>query len=114
MAGDPEAARMGDPMTIEDDQIGPFLQPLPRSDQGGQLTKREVARDIGEVDLDLCTRRVYNLLRLSIENDEASISISAMTGDREVGSDRKSTRLNSSHVAHSYAVFCLNRQRNTA
>src|SRR5690625_5739046 len=25
------------------------------------------------------------------------------------GSDRKSTRLNSSHVAISYAVFCLNR-----
>src|SRR5437870_13354697 len=27
-----------------------------------------------------------------------------------VGSDRKSTRLNSSHVAISYAVFCLKKQ----
>src|SRR5690625_5707612 len=26
--------------------------------------------------------------------------------------DRKSTRLNSSHVANSYAVFCLNRKQN--
>src|SRR5690625_6371016 len=27
--------------------------------------------------------------------------------------DRKSTRLNSSHVASSYAVFCLKKKRNT-
>src|SRR5690625_5622737 len=27
-----------------------------------------------------------------------------------VGSDRKSTRLNSSHVANSYAVFCLKKK----
>src|SRR5207253_5751600 len=30
--------------------------------------------------------------------------------DREVGEDRKSTRLNSSHVAISYAVFCLKKK----
>src|SRR5437870_9096055 len=29
-----------------------------------------------------------------------------------VGGDRKSTRLNSSHVATSYAVFCLKKQNN--
>src|SRR5690606_42052597 len=32
--------------------------------------------------------------------------------DRE-GRDRKSTRLNSSHVKSSYAVFCLKRKRNS-
>src|SRR5690625_6088521 len=31
----------------------------------------------------------------------------------EVWQDRKSTRLNSSHVAISYAVFCLKKKRNT-
>src|SRR5690625_6492145 len=30
------------------------------------------------------------------------------------GGDRKSTRLNSSHVASSYAVFCLKKKRNTS
>src|SRR6202044_651941 len=30
---------------------------------------------------------------------------------RRVRADRKSTRLNSSHVAISYAVFCLNKKR---
>src|SRR5207253_10746711 len=30
---------------------------------------------------------------------------------RETGGDRKSTRLNSSHVAISYAVFCLKKKK---
>src|SRR5437773_6324810 len=29
------------------------------------------------------------------------------------GSDRKSTRLNSSHITISYAVFCLKKKKNT-
>src|SRR5690625_7020428 len=32
------------------------------------------------------------------------------TGERGNGQDRKSTRLNSSHVAISYAVFCLKKK----
>src|SRR5690625_4715018 len=35
-------------------------------------------------------------------------------GDPGGGEDRKSTRLNSSHVATSYAVFCLQKQRTLA
>src|SRR2546426_8536534 len=35
--------------------------------------------------------------------------------DRKAGSDRKSTRLNSSHLVISYAVFCLKKKkRNSA
>src|SRR5690625_6786310 len=33
------------------------------------------------------------------------------TDDESVAEDRKSTRLNSSHVAISYAVFCLKKKR---
>src|SRR3712207_8209286 len=32
---------------------------------------------------------------------------------REVGADRKSTRLNSSHANISYAVFCLKKKKKT-
>src|SRR5207249_11920767 len=32
-------------------------------------------------------------------------------GDRELSSDRKSTRLNPSHVSISYAVFCLKKKK---
>src|SRR5690606_40258925 len=34
-------------------------------------------------------------------------------GDAVAGQDRKSTRLNSSHVKISYAVFCLNKKKET-
>src|SRR5439155_23515451 len=34
--------------------------------------------------------------------------------DVRTGQDRKSTRLNSSHVAISYAVFCLKKKKNKA
>src|SRR5690625_6365957 len=35
-------------------------------------------------------------------------------GTRPVAEDRKSTRLNSSHVAISYAVFCLKKKKHTS
>src|SRR5437773_7395485 len=35
------------------------------------------------------------------------------TGRARQGSDRKSTRLNSSHITISYAVFCLKKKNNT-
>src|SRR5690625_5678488 len=39
-------------------------------------------------------------------------SIDARTRSAFCGKDRKSTRLNSSHVAISYAVFCLKKTKN--
>src|SRR5690625_6736206 len=47
----------------------------------------------------------YHVLRA--ENGQDGIRIA-----RETKPDRKSTRLNSSHVAISYAVFCLKKKRN--
>src|SRR5690242_21207681 len=39
----------------------------------------------------------------------------AEAGEEDVGrlQDRKSTRLNSSHMSNSYAVFCLKKKNNT-
>src|SRR5207249_5924283 len=37
--------------------------------------------------------------------------IRAESGPRRAGLDRKSTRLNSSHVSISYAVFCLKKKK---
>src|SRR5207248_6229896 len=39
--------------------------------------------------------------------DDAALSEHLRHGENEVGRDRKSTRLNSSHRTISYAVFCL-------
>src|SRR5690606_41915022 len=43
-------------------------------------------------------------------NSAGSLSIYSGTSTCRVGTDRKSTRLNSSHVKISYAVFCLKKK----
>src|SRR5690625_6959939 len=42
-----------------------------------------------------------------------AVAVEAAVVVRGEGGDRKSTRLNSSHVAISYAVFCLKKKRTT-
>src|SRR5262245_64898715 len=37
--------------------------------------------------------------------------VHAHRGERQIGRDRKSTRLNSSHLGISYAVFCLKKKK---
>src|SRR5699024_12316030 len=56
-------------------------------------------------------------LHLNGYDDESARGYEVLyTGDREFGDkkDRKSTRLNSSHVSISYAVFCLKKENNSA
>src|SRR5690625_6914926 len=48
-----------------------------------------------------------SLLKEEVEAEEIADIVSRWTGDR------KSTRLNSSHVAISYAVFCLKKKTQT-
>src|SRR5690625_6360153 len=46
-----------------------------------------------------------------LENEEDAVKVAADIGYPVIiKADRKSTRLNSSHVAISYAVFCLRKQ----
>src|SRR5438067_3912997 len=67
------------------------------------LHRRRVERHLG-----------HGLLRLRVEG------LRGMLGRHELavalhvhdGRDRKSTRLNSSHVSISYAVFCLKKKKN--
>src|SRR3989454_6711282 len=59
------------------------------------------------------------LLELVLPRSEPPIYLTPMTRDRAVASDwltrldRKSTRLNSSHLVISYAVFCLKKKKKT-
>src|SRR5690625_6416159 len=52
----------------------------------------------------------------SARSDGAAVFVSDRRRRRQVRNyrDRKSTRLNSSHVAISYAVFCLKKKKNKA
>src|SRR5690625_7634077 len=51
--------------------------------------------------------------RIGMNDDKTNDLIKAIYGEFDMKSDRKSTRLNSSHVAISYAVFCLKKKNNT-
>src|SRR5437660_2305223 len=46
-----------------------------------------------------------------VASSENNNGAGAAPGTRSLGPDRKSTRLNSSHVAISYAVFCLKKKK---
>src|SRR5699024_6855746 len=46
-----------------------------------------------------------------VTNDILHAGVGTMRPDLTMGEDRKSTRLNSSHVSISYAVFCLKKKK---
>src|SRR5690625_6092764 len=50
--------------------------------------------------------QLKDFIERAVKQEEPSVTI-------EDGEDRKSTRLNSSHVAISYAVFCLKKRNET-
>src|SRR5690625_6097116 len=55
--------------------------------------------------------RFYNeAIFLATRIGNSGISVSGLGDGFSTGLDRKSTRLNSSHVAISYAVFCLKKK----
>src|SRR5439155_17329430 len=67
----------------------------------------ELAEDLGvdsvdAVEFTLALEREFNV----------ALPDESITEVRTVQEDRKSTRLNSSHVAISYAVFCLKKKKN--
>src|SRR5699024_1716060 len=60
------------------------------------------------VDIDTGFGGVLNVARTAVEMKEAKVAAVQIEDQ-----DRKSTRLNSSHVSISYAVFCLKKKKNT-
>src|SRR5690625_6748833 len=56
--------------------------------------------------------RISVLFGLALTFFSSIIGVAAGAVQGYFGGDRKSTRLNSSHVAISYAVFCLKKKKN--
>ena len=65
----------------------------------------------GEIEI-LIVSKVGNFA-IDLPDANVAIQISGTFGSRQE-EDRKSTRLNSSHVVNSYAVFCLEKKKNNA
>src|SRR5690606_41678503 len=83
---------------------------LPISSMGSESKRGVLARGSWTRDLssvrDYIRRRLYRT-RLN----ECAARSELSPGDRRGKTDRKSTRLNSSHVKISYAVFCLKKKK---
>src|SRR5690606_39767202 len=73
-------------------------------------------RDAGHLGADVLVRHPADPAlrpRARVVPDRRGRADGARAADRHVGGDRKSTRLNSSHVKISYAVFCLKKKKHT-
>src|SRR5207249_5150948 len=80
---------------------------------GGNLPREPAPRqfnDAGHLLLQRQGRRIeQNRVRSRLEGGDRPVGICRIPG-RQGLTDRKSTRLNSSHVSISYAVFCLKKK----
>src|SRR5690625_6471461 len=80
--------------------------------------KRAVEKDGHNLDIDYAKSQMKQTRELFSKNDGIqahhviqSFKPDEVTPEKVPLSDRKSTRLNSSHVAISYAVFCLKKKK---
>src|SRR5690606_40598706 len=77
-----------------------LLQPFSKESEINQFLNRIDTLDVTELNLFSIKEKLKN-------NDEIPLKLM----DKVAKEDRKSTRLNSSHVKISYAVFCLKKKK---
>src|SRR5690625_5340574 len=98
-------------------KLGPFIMNVSGRLSPEACVCSRVKKSLNGV-LDICTVMFgYVSLNPSITDSQsksdshAANSMVASISVSEISTDRKSTRLNSSHVAISYAVFCLKKKK---
>src|SRR5207253_7855842 len=85
---------------------------LPGLRAGHPSLPRLAVDAVGTRNADLILSSVlYGLFALGVLSLAQNSFIAAVPSEARRKSDRKSTRLNSSHVAISYAVFCLKKKK---
>src|SRR5690606_40132181 len=85
----------------------------------GSAAFAELQDDTGRIQLylrrdDLCPgedKTLYNTVFKKLLDIGDIIGVTGYVFTTQTGEDRKSTRLNSSHVKISYAVFCLKKKK---
>src|SRR6266403_5383350 len=87
--------------------LGASLRASSSGDERGQLRCRGMRRSTASAS----RRAVSADSRSSPTSPHPAIANRRRTGQEGVPGDRKSTRLNSSHVEISYAVFCLKKKK---
>src|SRR5690625_5715219 len=96
-----------------------------RARSGRGVVASKTSKDIRNESRFMVLRSAYargtvTRAEISAETGLSPATVTTLVGElvgeevlREAGRDRKSTRLNSSHVAISYAVFCLKKKIQT-
>src|SRR5256885_6796614 len=77
------------------------------------VTSYHVTRDVAVGSYRVATAPVHYALKGRGEPKMVGTTEAASSDVTEPGQDRKSTRLNSSHLVISYAVFCLKKKNST-
>src|SRR5205807_7383402 len=86
--------------------LGEFGAPI----GAGDLVDRGLDAELGEALLHQHAERLVDAGKIQVERDRGLETV-GVTGLGEQRLDRKSTRLNSSHLVISYAVFCLKKKK---
>src|SRR5207249_10769080 len=85
-----------------------------RSDRGDPNARPQLVQHVSEGDfvkLKSVGRNAKVTRRLDDHHFEVEVgSMKMRVAQEDIAEDRKSTRLNSSHVSNSYAVFCLKKK----
>src|SRR5207253_5483420 len=98
------------PFSLQDHAHPPVLHSFPTrrsSDLGDALAAGEASQHVRE---DVDTSEARRHIGRNLPRRVAARQLGGHGGELRVR-DRKSTRLNSSHVAISYAVFCLKKKK---
>src|SRR5690625_6166167 len=102
------------------DRFRDFKESLKGNNDLLSITQPQIIKNIHlqflEAGADIIETNTFNANPISqedyhLEDLTYELNVAAARVAREAAEDRKSTRLNSSHVASSYAVFCLKKKR---
>src|SRR5699024_11255444 len=110
--------KLADSYSLHDIQVNILEKIAPLLKKGGYLTystctilnieNQKVIDDFLKKHPEFVQEKTYTKNKLKDERDTLSLTIYP----DDYMSDRKSTRLNYSHVSSSYAVFCLKKKKN--
>src|SRR5688500_9786352 len=89
---------------------------MTRPSGGGRPQQLYVLTELGQESFPRKYSWLAQLVLASVQREEGAENMGKRLSDIGAGIDRKSTRLNSSHLVISYAVFCLKKKKtnNTA
>src|SRR5690242_21267900 len=93
----------------------PYFDRLPEStgntDKSRAQRSAVVSKDAKRLAIGADAKGVLRFQESEVDGDHVVLLVTERVSDNYLAQDRKSTRLNSSHMSISYAVFCLKKKK---